>query len=108
MAEATTTRKTNKSKSPRNPNFQTESLFQLSWTRVAKDIFPHRRATVCCEERARQGEIVITVPHRVRNETITTAIIHMRCLSEFLKDVPDDMSTIRKKFEEIRSAFITK
>lgn len=92
-------------KHPRNPKFKTESLTEMSWTRVVRDAFPYRHRAVCCPELAREGDIVVTVPIFRDGKTLGTAVIHQRCLATFFQKVPEDKTLIQKRAEHIIHRF---
>lgn len=91
---------------PRNPNFDTESLLGLSWTRVARDHYPHGLFATCCPTiRAQTKDIMITVPIVRDGVCMGTAIIHQSCLATFLASVPVDDQTVNRRAEEIIERF---
>lgn len=89
----------------RNPKFKQESLTGLSWTRVVSRKFPHLRETICCDGKARVDEMVITIPLIKGGECIGTTVLHAECMRNMIKEIPPDVTIIRKRAQAIRNRF---
>lgn len=96
-----------RNRKPRNPKFVDDSLVGLSWTRVIGGDFPHNRETMCCGGKARQDDMVITIPQIIDGECVGTTVLHASCVGVLLEQVPEDISIVRQRTARIREFFLS-
>lgn len=89
-----------------NDDFPVESLGGLSWRVVKRGEYPEGRKSTCCGERVVKNEVVVTVPVVREDECIGTAVLHRKCIADFLDTVPLDRFEYRRKFEQLREQIV--
>lgn len=91
----------------RNPNFEDESLKQISWTRVVRDKVPQGRQAACCGKNIKSEEIVVSFPLIPKGGTWQASIfVHKKCLVQFLTEVPDEYTIVQQRIDKIKDSFI--
>lgn len=81
--------------------FEKASMTGIAWTQVSVNKYPHNRKTLCCDNKARAGQMVVAIPAFQNGTLMGTAIVHGRCLKAFLEGVPDDIDVVEEAVEQI-------